>query len=48
MVSHLTKAGKVDLLGNQLVVRQYYQVELESGHLVNEKAHPEPLNVRKL
>ena len=48
IVSYLTEAAKVDLLSNQLIVRQYYQVELESGHQVNEKAHPEPSNVRKL
>ena len=48
MVSYLTEAGQVDLLGNQLVVQQYYQMELESRHPVGEKAHPEPSNVRKL
>ena len=47
MVSYLTEAGEVDLLGSQLVEWQCYQVTLEFGHPTCEEAYPEPSNARK-
>ncbi|KAL6336522.1 hypothetical protein AAG906_022463 [Vitis piasezkii] len=47
MVSYLIEEGQVDLFGSQLVTRQCYQVALDSGHPIGEKAHPESSNTRK-
>ena len=44
MVSYLTKEGQVDHLGNQLAVRQCYQVALDSKHLAGEEAHSKSSN----
>ena len=40
MVSYLTEAGQVDLLGNQMATRQCYQVIVEVGQI--EPAGNEP------
>ena len=40
MVSYITKEGQVDLLGYQLVVRQSYQVVLDSKHPTGEETSP--------
>ena len=47
MMSYLTKEGQVDLLGNRLVVRQCYQVTLESGHPTSKETHLESSNARE-
>ena len=44
MVSYLIEDGQIDLFGNKLVVRQYYQVALGSGHSTNNEPRLEPSN----
>ena len=39
MMSYLIEDGQINLLGNQLAVRQCYQVALESGHSASNEAH---------
>ena len=47
MVSYLIENGQINLLGNQLVMRQCYQVALDSEHPASEEAHPKLSNTRE-
>lgn len=47
MVSYLTKDRQIDLFGNQLVVRQCYQVVLEFKLSTNREPCPKPSNTEE-